>query len=237
MTAASPGRKGLPRPVELLLALAGLAATAPLLLLAGLAVAASSRGPVLFRQERIGRGGHPFVLLKFRTMTQGGAGLRVTAAGDARVTAVGRWLRRSKLDELPELWNVLRGEMSFVGPRPEVAEYVDSEDPRWRRVLAARPGLTDPTTLRLRNEEQLLAAVGGDRDTFYREVLQPFKLAGYIEYLERRSAWGDLAVLWRTAVAVAVPGSVRPPSVDELTAMGPRRDRPEPQGDGGRADL
>ncbi len=114
----------------------------------------------------------------------------MTAGGDSRVTAIGRFLRRTKLDELPELWNVVRGEMSFVGPRPEVERFVRLEDPLWREVLEARPGLTDPTTLRLRDEESLLASVEGDREAYYRETLQPLKLRGYVEYL-RAQELGD----------------------------------------------
>jgi lipopolysaccharide/colanic/teichoic acid biosynthesis glycosyltransferase len=203
---------GLPRGVEVVLAAAALVAASPLLLLAAAAVAVSSPGPALFRQTRVGRGGRPFTLLKLRTMrtspapaaSPGGERL-LTAAGDPRVTPVGRWLRRLKLDELPQLWNVLRGDMALVGPRPEVPRYVDAGDPLWRAVLAVRPGLTDPVTLALRDEERLLAeaaAAGEDVERFYRERLLPEKLRGYREYLERRTGASDLAVLARTALAV-----------------------------------
>jgi len=198
---------GLPRAVEVVLALVGLAAASPVIALAALAVKLTSAGPVLFRQERVGRGGRPFTLLKLRTMTHGTGGLQVTAGDDRRITAVGRLLRGTKLDELPELWNVLRGEMSFVGPRPEVSRYVDLDDPRWQEVLRARPGITDPVTLTLRDEESVLAAVVGDRDRFYREVLQPYKLEGYVTYQRRRTPWSDLGVLVRTALAVLRVGS------------------------------
>ena len=157
---------GLPRAADVVLALAGLALSLPVLALAGLAVALSSKGPVLFRQERVGRHGVGFLLLKLRTMRQDAVGPAVTAGGDPRVTPVGRFLRRSKIDELPQLWNVLSGEMALVGPRPEVPEYVDSSDPGWRRVLEVRPGMTDPVSLRLRFEEDLLASVAGDRCGF-----------------------------------------------------------------------
>ena len=137
------------------------------------------------------------------------AGPRVTARGDDRVTPVGRMLRRTKLDELPELWNVLRGEMSFVGPRPEVPEYVDLTDPRWAEILQARPGLTDPVTLALRDEEGLMGAVEGDRDRYYRETLQPKKLEGYRQYLQRRTWRSDLGVIWDTIAALLPGGSAR----------------------------
>jgi lipopolysaccharide/colanic/teichoic acid biosynthesis glycosyltransferase len=111
-------------------------------------------------------------------------------------------LRKTKLDELPELWNVLRGDMSLVGPRPEVPRYVDMKHPLWQLVLKARPGITDPTTLSLRNEELLLSQVNGDRERFYMEVLLPFKLRGYLKYLRIRTIGTDVGVLWRTVIAV-----------------------------------
>jgi lipopolysaccharide/colanic/teichoic acid biosynthesis glycosyltransferase len=198
---------GLPRGVEVVLAAAILTAASPLLLLAAAAVAASSPGPVLFRQTRAGLRGRPFTLLKLRTMRAAPApGERLlTASGDPRITAVGRWLRRLKLDELPQLWNVLRGDMALVGPRPEVPRYVDADEPLWLAVLAVRPGLTDPVTLALRDEERLLAeaaAAGEDVELFYRERLLPAKLRGYREYLDRRTGATDLAVLARTGLAV-----------------------------------
>lgn len=221
--------RGLPRWVEGPLALLGLAAAAPWLLLAGLAVRLSSPGPAIFRQERVGRGGRRFVLYKLRTMRDDprrvdSRGTDVTAAGDPRITPVGRLLRRTKLDELPQLWNVLRGDLSLVGPRPEVPRWVRPDDdlvgPLWRRVLAVRPGLTDPVTLRLRDEEgllrRLLDRVPEHRvedddeeevlETIYRRHLQPWKLRGYAEYLERRTPWSDLRCLVATLLAL-----VRPP--------------------------
>lgn len=206
---------GLPRWVEILLAGGGLLVLSPLLAVAAIAVKLSSRGPVLFRQQRIGRGGRPFTLLKFRSMRQDNNGLAITAAGDSRITTVGRWLRGSKADEFPELWNVLVGEMSFVGPRPEVPRYVDPGDPRWQAVQQARPGLTDPVTLVLRNEEQLLAQVD-DTETFYREVLLPYKLIGNAQYLARRTAWSDLRLIVDTIWSVLRPGRQPPPEVEEI---------------------
>ena len=126
----------------------------------------------------------------------------MTAGDDARITRVGRMLRRSKLDELPQLWNVLKGDMALVGPRPEVPRYVDPEDRLWRRVLEARPGLTDPVALALRDEEEILAAVRDDRERFYRERLLPWKLEGYAGYLARRSWKSDLGILVATLFAL-----------------------------------
>ena len=204
-------RPGLPRALEILLALSGLAVAAPAIVLAAAGIVLTSGFPAFFRQKRVGRGGRPFTMVKLRSMRPSRGGPKVTAGGDSRVTPFGRFLRRSKLDELPELWNVLKGEMSFVGPRPEVPELVDPANPLWKEVLLARPGLTDPVTVRLRDEETLMAGVEGDREAFYRETLQPFKLQGYCEYLRRRSWKTDLGVLARTQFwPCCAPAASRP---------------------------
>lgn len=206
----------MPRLVEVLLSLGGLMVAAPVIALAGIALALSSGFPIFFRQTRVGRNARPFTLVKLRTMRVARSGLKVTASDDARVTRLGRFLRRSKLDELPELWNILKGEMSFVGPRPEVPQYVDPESPAWKEVLLARPGLTDPVTLRFRNEELLMAGVEGDRDAFYRETLQPLKLEGYRDYLRRRSWRTDIGVLFETVLAVLWPARSGSPGPSDL---------------------
>ena len=193
--------EGLPRAIEASLACLGLAAASPILLLAAGLIAASSPGPILFRQQRVGLGGRPFTLLKLRTMKVAPEGTQLTASGDSRITPVGRWLRRFKLDEIPQLWNVVRGDMSLVGPRPEVPRYVDAGDPLWQQVLSARPGLTDPVTLRLRDEESILAGAE-DPESFYRERLLPWKLRGYRDYLVRRSWASDLGVLGATVLSI-----------------------------------
>jgi lipopolysaccharide/colanic/teichoic acid biosynthesis glycosyltransferase len=193
--------RGIPRAIEAALAGAGLLFLSPVIAAASLLVRATSPGPALFRQKRVGRGGKLFTLYKLRTMRVSSAGPQVTARGDARITAVGRFLRRSKLDELPQLWNVVRGDISLVGPRPEVPGYVDIESPVWKRILSVRPGITDPVTLTLRNEEALLAGAE-DPERYYREELQPAKLRAYLEYLGRRTAWSDVQVLYRTVLAI-----------------------------------
>jgi lipopolysaccharide/colanic/teichoic acid biosynthesis glycosyltransferase len=198
------------------MAFVGLIALLPLLVFIAVIVAAFCGRPVLFSQVRIGRNGIPFVLFKFRTMYWSNAGPRVTSSDDARITRVGKFLRKTKLDELPELWNVLRGDMSLVGPRPEVPRYVDLDNPMWQLVLKARPGITDPTTLTLRNEELLLSRVKGDRERFYVEVLLPFKLRGYLEYIRSRSLRTDFIILWRTALAVILPHDFSAPVGTEL---------------------
>lgn len=207
---------GIPRPVEAGLGLAALVVLSPVLAVVGVAVRLSSPGPVLFRQTRMGRDARSFTLLKFRTMRVHDAGLRITTGGDSRVTSVGAVLRRTKIDELPELWNLVRGDISLVGSRPEVPEYVDPGDPLWRGVLAVRPGITDPVTLELRNEEDLLERVEGDRDAFYREVLLPYKLRGNLRYLENRSCASDVTVILRTLWAIVVPGRAQAPTAEDV---------------------
>lgn len=194
----------------------------PLLLFLAAVVRLTSPGPAFFRQRRMGRDGNPFTLLKFRSMTAVNAGPSVTVAGDRRVTPVGRLLRRLKLDELPQFWNVLVGEMALVGPRPEVPELVDLSDPEWRMILSVRPGITDPVTVRLRNEEELLARAaeaGLTPSQFYQGHLQPWKKRGYIEYVEKRSAWTDLQVLFRTVLSVIAPPPL--PTLEEITGLCP----------------
>jgi lipopolysaccharide/colanic/teichoic acid biosynthesis glycosyltransferase len=212
-------KRGIPRPIEAAMAVAGLIVSGPVIALAAIAVALTSPGPVIFRQKRVGLKGRHFVLYKIRTMRVAAGGPQVTAGGDSRVTKVGKLLRKTKLDELPELWNILKGDMSLIGPRPEVPRYVDLGNPEWLMVLQARPGLADPMTLRLRNEEELLAHVKGDRERFYLEMLQPFKLRGYINYLESRSWLSDLKVLWQTVVAVALPHRADLPTMDEIRTL------------------
>jgi lipopolysaccharide/colanic/teichoic acid biosynthesis glycosyltransferase len=199
----SPRRLGylaLKRALDAGAAAAGLVVLAPALLAVGAAIRLTSPGPALFRQRRVGRDGRPFQLVKFRTMVPEAPaqGPSITRRGDPRVTPLGRLLRRTKIDELPELVNVLRGEMSLVGPRPEVARYVALYTPAQRRVLDVRPGLTDWATLAFIDEERLLAA-HEDHERAYIEEIMPRKLALNLEYLRRQSVRTDLAILWETA--------------------------------------
>jgi len=209
-------REGIPRPFEVTLAFVALLGSAPLIAISGLAIRLTSRGPILFRQTRVGRDGRSFTLIKLRTMRVHEEGLQVTKMADSRVTPVGRILRKTKLDELPEFWNVLKGDMSLVGPRPEVPRYVDLNDPRWQLVLQVRPGLTDPITLRLCNEEKLLSEVAADVERFYLHTLQPFKLSGYLRYLSNRNWKDDLKVLLNTAVRIVRPGRCPAPTVSQV---------------------
>jgi len=194
------------RSLDSLASLVGLVLASPVLLVVAVLVKSTSPGPVLFWQERIGLGGMVFRIVKFRTMCRDAdqRGPAITPADDARVTTVGRWLRRLKLDELPQLWNVLKGEMSLVGPRPEVPRYVESYSSAQRRVLTVRPGITDPASIAYRREEDLLAG-HADLDRYYREVVLPDKLNKNLEYLDRMSFTYDLLLLIRTTKAIFLP--------------------------------
>lgn len=186
----------------------GLVAVSPGLAAIALAIRWSSDGPVLFAQERVGRHGRPFRLLKFRTMVAAapGRGPAVTAGGDPRVTRVGRVLRRHKLDELPQLLNVVRGQMSLVGPRPEVLKYVQAYPEAYREVLSVKPGITDFAAIEFRNEEEILGRSEDPERCYIDEVL-PAKIALYRKYLECRSMRTDLEILLRTVRVVLVPST------------------------------
>jgi dTDP-4-amino-4,6-dideoxygalactose transaminase/lipopolysaccharide/colanic/teichoic acid biosynthesis glycosyltransferase len=185
------------RLLDLIGATAALAVGSPLLLACAAAVRFSSRGPIFFRQRRVGLDGRPFDVLKFRTMIDGDAGPLVTAAGDPRITSAGRWLRRWKLDELPQFFNVLKGEMSLVGPRPEVPEYVAQYSATQQNVLAQKPGITSPASLTFLDEEAVLAAQC-DRENYYATVLLPQKLEIDLDYCRNVSLAADLRILLRT---------------------------------------
>lgn len=186
-------------------ALAGLAVLSPLMLLMAILVRATSPGPALFIQERVGRHGRAFRCAKFRTMCTGAqAQGTVTTAADARVTPLGRWLRRWKLDELPQLWNVLAGRMSFVGPRPDVPGYADRLQGDDRRILEMRPGITGPATLLFRDEERLLA-LAKNPQAFNDAVVYPEKVRLNREYLETGHFGRDLGYV----IATVWPGLTR----------------------------
>ena len=188
------------RAFDLLLSAALLLLLAPLL--AGVAawVKLDSPGPVLFRQQRVGRAGVPFTIHKFRSMRVDAGGLGLTVGEDARITRAGRWLRRLKLDELPQLWDVLRGDMSLVGPRPDLPRYVAQYPAELRELLlSVRPGITDPASLALRDEAELLAA-SSDPEREYLERILPAKLQVSADYVRRASLWTDLQLVARTAL-------------------------------------
>lgn len=187
------------RAVDILLATSGLILLAPVFGLVACCIKLTSRGPIWFRQIRIGKDGRPFHILKFRSMvTQAIVNNdRITVAGDSRVTAVGKLLRHYKVDELPQLWNIIRGHMSLVGPRPELPHYVSAYTPEQRVVLSARPGITDPASLAYRYEEELLAEQS-DPEQFYRTKILPDKLARNVAYLQKVTLRMDIGIILRT---------------------------------------
>jgi lipopolysaccharide/colanic/teichoic acid biosynthesis glycosyltransferase len=191
----APQRSAAWRCGEVLICAAGLLALSPLLVVLAAAIWFTDGSPILFRQKRVGRNGRHFQLLKLRSMRTGKQGMQVTSAGDPRVTRIGRTLRHYKLDEIPQLWNVVRGDMSLVGPRPEVPRYVDYGQPVWRAILSRRPGITDLPTLVYRNEEEILAQ-SPNPEKSYREVILPDKLAMNLAYARRSSAWQDLRLVF-----------------------------------------
>jgi lipopolysaccharide/colanic/teichoic acid biosynthesis glycosyltransferase len=188
------------RAFDLTIAALGLLLASPVMLVIAVAIKLDSPGPVMFRQERVGRAGRIFRIHKFRTMVVGAAasshGLTVDA--DARITRTGRFLRRSKLDELPQLLDVLAGQMSLVGPRPELPRYVALYPAPLRdKVLALRPGITHPVSLAMADESELLAQAA-DPEREYVEKILPHKLRGAIDYAEHATLITDLKVIVRT---------------------------------------
>lgn len=180
----------------------GLVVLSPVFLGVAVAIKLTDGGPVFFRQERVGMGGQVFRIHKFRSMRVANEGALVTSANDSRITPVGAFLRKSKLDELPQLIDVLVGDMSVVGPRPEVPRYVElwGEEAR-REILSIRPGITDPAAIAFRNEQDELATAD-DPERHYVEVILPKKVAMYRDYAQHRSLVGDLAVIVRTFAAI-----------------------------------
>ncbi|HCZ36808.1 MAG TPA: glycosyl transferase [Cytophagales bacterium] len=188
---------------DIIAATLGLLVLLPLFLVVSVAIAIDSKGSIFFLQERIGKYGKPFFLFKFRTMGVGAdKGTAITVGNrDPRITRVGYYLRKIKMDELPQLINVLKGEMSFVGPRPEVKKFVDLYTPEQRRVLDVAPGMTDYASILFRNENELLA---GKRDpvTFYVDQIMPQKLQLNLEYIDSNNLWVDIKILFKTLVVI-----------------------------------
>jgi lipopolysaccharide/colanic/teichoic acid biosynthesis glycosyltransferase len=182
----------------------GLLLLAPLLLGLAVWIKLDSPGPVFFRQERVGRGGRPFRIHKFRTMVTDAEkkGLQITVGADARVTRVGQWLRKYKLDELPQLLDVWLGHMSLVGPRPEVPRYVAYYPAELRDVvLSVRPGITDRASIEFKDENEILGRAADPHLAYVNEVL-PIKLRYYVEYVQSRTLWTDVVIILRTFKAL-----------------------------------
>jgi lipopolysaccharide/colanic/teichoic acid biosynthesis glycosyltransferase len=187
------------RCLDVAVSAAGLLLLSPLFLAIALLSKCLSPGPVFYLQRRVGKDNRDFLIVKFRTMIvdadQRGAG--ITVKGDARITKLGRYLRLIKLDELPQLWNVLKGEMSLVGPRPELPRYVADYSSRQREVLSIRPGITDAASLHYRHEESVLAN-SSDSEALYRKVILPHKLQLNVAYLNHMSFGHDIALIFKT---------------------------------------
>jgi lipopolysaccharide/colanic/teichoic acid biosynthesis glycosyltransferase len=196
------------RGLDIVLSALFLCLSLPVVALSALIIRISSPGPVLFRQERMGRGFRPFKIFKLRTMAYADAGLAYTLGPDPRITPFGKLLRRTKVDELPQLWNVLRGEMSLVGPRPVVPELTTEFHVHYVLLLRARPGLTDPASLKYSQEARLLATAG-DPMHFFKTVVTPDKIEISLEYMESANLWRDLVTLGMTGLICCLPSMSR----------------------------
>ncbi|MCL4552099.1 MAG: sugar transferase [Candidatus Marsarchaeota archaeon] len=198
-----------------------------LFLVIGVITKLDSKGPLFHRATRVGKDGKLFILYKFRTMVVDATGLGpgITCRGDPRITRVGRILRKTKIDELPQLINVLKGEMSIIGPRPEDPRYVAHYSATQRQVLRVRPGLAGPAAVKYRHEEELLAAAGDNWESIYLTVVLPDKLRMDLEYVERQSLLFDLLVLTKVVVSL-FSLSNRPTNGCPLPAYGRRRGDP-----------
>lgn len=201
MTNSTLYKRRLKRAFDVAAAGAGLVVLSPVLLAVAAAIKASDPGPVFFRQTRAGLGFKPFEIFKFRTMRAGGGGSLLTAGGDGRVTPIGRLLRRTKLDELPQLFNVLRGDMSIVGPRPEVPRYVDLFKKDYAEILSVRPGITDYASVKYRDEEAVLAAYRDPEEGYVTKVL-PDKIALYRRYIAEIGFATDMRIILSTAAKI-----------------------------------
>lgn len=191
------------RALDVLISLAALVVLSPLFLLAALLVKLTSEGPVFYRQNRVGRDARIFQILKFRSMAVDAdqQGWGITVGGDERVTRFGQIMRDLKIDELPQLWNVLHGDMSLVGPRPEIPSYVAVYSRQQLAVLSVRPGITDPASIRYRHEERVLAG-STDPEEFYRRVVLPHKLTLNLEYIDQVSFSRDIRLILQTARSI-----------------------------------
>ncbi|WP_419308085.1 sugar transferase [Chromohalobacter israelensis] len=194
------GRAAIKRAFDLVMSAIGLVLSGWLILLAWLAASFDTRSNGFFVQQRVGKDGRLFRVVKIKTMRPSRElNTTVTRSGDPRITPLGRFFRKAKIDELPQLWNVLRGDMSFVGPRPDVPGFADSLVGEERRLLSIRPGITGPATLKYRNEEELLAAAE-DPEAYNRDVIWPDKVRINLEYIRDWSLTADLRYIWKTVV-------------------------------------
>jgi len=190
---------------DLLVAFAGLLVLFPLVVFLSIAIALKDGTPVFFKQQRVGKGGKSFKIIKFRTMhvLDSAESGQFDPGDSSRVTTIGGFLRRTKLDELPQLLNVIKGEMSIVGPRPEVDKWVQEYSKQWEKIHTVKPGITDPASIIYKNEEQLLSKAD-DPEQYYRAIVLPGKLKIYEEYVHSWSMANDIKIMFRTAYAVLI---------------------------------
>jgi lipopolysaccharide/colanic/teichoic acid biosynthesis glycosyltransferase len=205
------------RSLDIFFSLIGLLILLPLLPFIAILIKRDSRGPVFFLQERIGKDFKRFKICKFRTMESDAdkKGARITAVGDDRVTKIGRTLRKFKIDELPQLFNVLKGDMSLVGPRPEVAEYVQLFEKEYRKLLSIRPGITDPASLHYSNEAGVLGNSGASEDIYITKLL-PEKIRLSSQYVDNHALWTDLKLIVMTLIKTT---HIRPDTTEEHSTM------------------
>ena len=183
---------------DFFVSLIGLILLSLVLVVIAISIKLGSKGPVLFRQKRVGKEGKVFILVKFRSMmVNQNSNNTITSKGDDRITKIGAFLRRYKLDELPELWNVLKGEMSLVGPRPDVSGYADKLKGKDRKILTLRPGITGTASLKYANEEEILDAQD-DAQKYNDEVIFPDKVKINLEYYENQTIWLDIKIIFAT---------------------------------------
>lgn len=193
----------LKRIFDIVVSFVGLVILSPLFLILAIAIARDSKGPVFFKQTRVGRNEVPFKIYKFRTMVEDAEarGMQLTVGDDSRITKVGTFLRKTKIDELPQLINVFKGEMSFVGPRPEVPKYVGLYTEDQRQVLMVRPGITDLASIEYRNESELLATADNPEKVYIEEVM-PRKIELNKKYIENISLCGDIRIIFKTLASL-----------------------------------
>ena len=201
--------------IERLAAAAGLLVCSPVLLAAGACIVLESGWPVIFSQERVGQCGSRFRLVKLRSMRTDLSGAGITASGDARITKAGAFLRKYKIDELPQLWNILAGQMQWIGPRPEVPAFVNPQDPLWRMTLSEKPGLTDLSSLVFRNEEEILATYSEPARAYCEKIL-PCKLTLSARYLQKRTFISDCKLLFLTVKYSFCPAGFHPDRIRSL---------------------
>lgn len=206
------------RSLDVMCAAAGLLILSPVMIGLAALIMWHDGAPVLFGQIRVGRCGRLFRMWKYRTMRAGSSGPNITASGDDRITRFGSFLRRRKLDELPQLFNVLRGDMSLVGPRPEVPEYVRLDAPAWQAVLQVRPGITGLAALIYRDEEKLLQAAA-DPDALYRQTVLPAKVLLNLRYLRAKSLWRDLRLIGLTIRYSLLPATFDPECIKRTAGL------------------